>query len=322
LVVLLFALAGMAALVALIAIAVPEFATWLEAKPESRNNRTWLTRQWTQTERSQADVESLAEILGDNAIAKVYLQMGAWNGQTGAYMELPYGLGFKNRLQTAQAGIEIYLWISIPPERLNDEAGRQEVLAYAERAVLEYGFGGVHIQARSVSNENEAFLQLLRDLRSRVGPQIVLSITVPPDRTPPDPSIPSSPVESGDLTWSADYKRRVMLNVDEIVLMAHASSLDDPQDYTAWLAYQVAEYGRLAQELQLPLDYIVALPTYAAELGHDPNVENVDTALAGIRQSGALNQVDGVGLYPWDETDLFELDAYWAGWVQGDLDER
>ena len=30
----------------------------------------------------------------------------------------------------------------------------------------------------------------------------------------------------------------------------------------------------------------------------------------------AGDQIDGVGLYPWDETDLNELDIYWQAWVK------
>ena len=134
--------------------------------------------------------------------------------------------------------------------------------------------------------------------------------------------MPSSPNVDDSLTWSTEFKRRVALNVNEMVLMAHASGLDNAEDYENWMAYQVATYAEIIDALEIDMSYIVALPTYEAELGHDPDVENVESAIAGLkdginRARVRNNQVDGIGLYPWEETDLLELDAYWEVWGSG-----
>jgi hypothetical protein len=322
LIVLTFAIAGFAAFITLLSLFSPQIRALFRGLEPSNDNRTWLTRQWTQAERSPEEISALVEIMSDNGIQQVYLQIGTWHGQTGDYIELPYTQYFLGQFR-ALTGIPLYTWVILPPDKLADPAARQQVLDHTQAAMAQ-GFVGIHLQARSVPNESDDFIALLRDLRDILGPQGILSITVPPDRTPLDPDVPSSPIEAEDLTWSQDYKRRVLLNIDEMVLMAHASSLSTIEDYQPWLAYQVATYAEIIDALQIPMVYIVALPTYAAELGHDPMIESVEVAIQGIqdgmtRAGNASDEIDGVGLYPWEQTDLFELDTYWSEWVKREL---
>lgn len=320
LVVFTFALAGLAAAITLAWLFAPDFVRSLIEKEAVNHNSTWLTREWTQTDRSNEDVLTLIAILEDNKINTAYLQTNSWHGQTGEYVTLPYSQNFIQRFRKNTAQIKLYIWMEITPERLFDPLSHQQLVEVAHQTIQEWGLDGVHLQARSVPDNSQDFVDLLRDLRKAVGNDVPISITVPPDRTPADPDVPSSPTVAENLTWSQDYKRRVALNVDEIVLMGHASGLTTAQDYENWLAYQVAVYAEMLEELAIEITYLVALPTYEAELGHDPLVENVTTALKGIemgvkRAREAGDRVDGVGLYPWEQTDLLELDAYWNNWA-------
>ena len=320
LIIIAFALAGLVAVLTLISLFAPGLIEWFENEEVVNDNRTWLTRIWTQTERRDEDFASLIAILEDNGINRIYVQTHIWHSDTGEHIELPFSQAFLSRMSRDSALIEIYAWYTIEQARLFDPAAREQIIQAARRATREQGFAGIHLQARAVPDNSEDFMAMLRDLRSAIGPRIPLSITVPPDRTPSDPNVPPSPGVDDALTWSQDFKRRVALNVNEMVLMGHASGLDEVADYENWLAYQVATYANIIEGLEIAMSYIVALPTYEAELGHNPEVENVETALNGIaegivRARGAGDQVDGVGLYPWEDTDLHELDAYWEGWA-------
>jgi hypothetical protein len=322
LVILVFALAGLVASLIVVYLLAPNLLDIFQKQELATNNRTWITRAWTESDRTNEEVAATVEILEDNGIKVVYLQTGSWHGQTGEYIELPYAQNFVQRFRKNTGSIQLYVWVSITSERLFDPDSRQKLIDFAAKAVLEQGFVGVHLQALSVPDNSQDYIELLRDLRIAIGQQAVLSVTVPPNRTPADPDVPSSPAASEGLTWSPDYKQRVALNVDEMVLMAHASGLDQRDDYRQWMAYQVATYAELIQRLEIATQFIVALPTYPAEIGHDPEVENVETAIQGLldgirRARDAGQQVSGVGLYPWEETDLFELETYWNQWVSG-----
>jgi len=316
LVVIIFGLAGIVAIITLLGLFAPNVFPFLSDEQSTNQNVTWLTRVWTQAAPSPDAVETLAEILEDNGITTVYLETGGWHGQTGDYIELPYTQDFIAQFQSFTT-IDIYIWGNISGEQLVDPTNRQRLTAFMEQSLARYDLRGVHIQTRSVPTDSEPFILLLRDLSSIITGDLTLSITVPPDRPPAQPDIPNGPSVASNLTWSREYKQRTALNVDEMVLMAHASGLESDADYELWIAYQAEAYATLLIDFELDTTLLVALPTYEAELGHDPAVENVDSALAGLLQLSDQNirQVDGVGLYPWEQTDLFELDAYWEQWV-------
>jgi hypothetical protein len=164
---------------------------------------------------------------------------------------------------------------------------------------------------------------LVRDLRSGIGENgALLSLTVPPDRVPSDPTVPSNPTVEPDLTWGVDYKQRVgLLGVDEVVVMAHASGLTESAQYEVWVAYQVEAYASAMAELERPPDILIALPTYDEAPEHDPTVETIPAAARGVRagikgagKDGKL--VKGVGLYEYKTTDSLEWSLYSEAWLK------
>lgn len=314
----LFGLVGGVAAVALLVLFLPDIRAVFEDDPPANDNRTWLTRAWTEVQRPEDEFAAMTAILNDNGIRGVYLQTHQWNAEAAQYVLLPFTESFVQRFRTSLPDMPIYAWLTVNRAQLSDPAARIQVAASAEAAINDVGVDGIHLQAISVPDASENYLLLLRDLRASAGGK-ALSVTVPPDRSPADPDIPASPNANNDLTWSPDFKRSVTLIVDEIVLMGHASGLDSIDDYEEWLSYQVRTYDDLVNALEIDISYIVSLPTYDFELAHDPEVENVTTAINGTLDAMAASddpQVDGVGLYPWELTDLLELDAYWEQWVQ------
>jgi hypothetical protein len=198
---------------------------------------------------------------------------------------------------------------------------RETAIQLAQKAVQQWGFDGVQLNGRAVLNGSEAYVQLVRDLRTAIGSDAVLSVTAPPDRIPSDPDVPMGPTADPGLTWDVNYKQRVaLLLVDEIVVMAHASGLDDPAKYETWVAYQVESYADALAELDRPADLVVALPTYDAAPDHDPAVEDVRSACSGvkdgIKRAGAAGKlVRGVGLYEYKTTDSLEWALYEEDWL-------
>ena len=115
--------------------------------------------------------------------------------------------------------------------------------------------------------------------------------------------VPYSPRVTDTLAWSKDFKQSVALLVDELVIMCYQSGLDRADDYTAWVAYQVQNYAKTIDELNTDTSLTIGIPTYPMELpAHDPEVENVISAIAGVKsgliQAGdASNVFQGLSIY-------------------------
>jgi hypothetical protein len=294
-----------------------------DKKASPGDNRTWLEYAWTSGPVNPNAVRQLGERLKENAITRVYLEAAAWRTD-GSLLEGEYAAEFAQALRDADPGLKILLWVRMSGDEIKQADRRAAAVDLADKAVHEWEFDGVQLNGRAVFDGSESYIQLVRDLRSGIGEDgALLSLTVPPDRVPSDPSVPANPTVEPDLTWGVDYKQRVgLLGVDEVVVMAHASGLTDPAQYEVWVAYQVETYASAMAELERPPDILIALPTYDEAPEHDPAVENIPSAVRGVRagikgagKDGKL--VKGVGLYEYKTTDSLEWTLYSDSWLKG-----
>ncbi|RPJ01710.1 MAG: hypothetical protein EHM39_02910 [Chloroflexi bacterium] len=291
-----------------------------EDNPPSGDNRTWLEYAWTSAPVNENAVQQLGERLGDNAITMVYLEASAWRTD-GTLLEGQYAADFARSLRDAYPNIKVLLWLRMSGEEIAQDERRATAVDLARKAVSEWDFDGVQLNARTVLDNSDFYIQLVRDLRGAAGDDALLSLTVPPDRVPTDPDVPADPTVDPGLTWGVNYKQRVgLLGIDEVVVMAHASGLSDADQYETWVAYQVESYVAAMAELDRPPAISVALPTYDAAPDHDPAVEDIRASArgvkAGINQAGRDGRlVRGVGLYEYKSTDSLEWVQFSEHWL-------
>ena len=114
----------------------------------------------------------------------------------------------------------------------------------------------------------------------------------------------------------------LLLITDQIAVMAYNSALTSPFDYIDWYAYQVETYARTLDEMGgAGVELLIGIPTYGNEPpGHDVNVENMSTAINGLRKGidlagNAGRHVTGAAIYGWWETDETEWLQFNQGWV-------
>jgi hypothetical protein len=284
------------------------------------NNRTWLEFAWANSPVSQDAVRQLDQRLKANGIDRVYLETSAWRSD-GVLAEGEFVTQFVETLRAADRGLEILLWLRLTGSQITSPEVQSAVTELANKAVSQWQLDGVQLNGLTVRNGSETNIQLLRALRDTIGPDALLSVTVPPDRIPTDPNVPLGPSSDPDLTWDVNYKQRVgLLLIDEVVIMPHASGLQDSKAYETWTAYQITSYISALSELEEPVEVIVALPTYDAAPEHDPEIENLQAAIQGTKQgieqlgkNGAW--VKGVGLYEYKTTDSREWSLYRKYWL-------
>ncbi len=284
------------------------------------SNRTWLEYAWTTAPPNAEAAQQLARRLRENEIDRVYLEASAWRAD-GTLLEGEYAADFVRVLREADPDLTILVWLRMTGGDVADADRRAEAVALAQKAVRQWDMDGAQLNAVAVPNGSETYVQLLRDLRAAIGKDTVFSVTVPPDRIPADPDVPIGATGDPDLTWDLHYKQRVgLLSVDEVVVMAHASGLHDPADYQRWVAYQVESYAEVLGEMEHPPQIVIAIPTYEEAPEHDPAVENVTAALAGvhdgIRRAGERRSlIVGVGLLEYKTTDSLEWALYAEHWL-------
>jgi hypothetical protein len=284
------------------------------------DNRTWLEFAWTANPVSQEAVDQLGARLTENGITRVYLESAAWLSD-GTLSEGDYAAALAEALRAAYPQIEVMLWLRMSGDEIAEPDRQAAVIALARKAVDEWRFDGVQLNGRAVWDGSESYIELVRGLRDAVGSDALLSVTVPPDRIPADPDVPIGTTIDPELTWSVNFKQRVgLLGVDEVVVMAHASGLDDSAAFQTWVAYQVVSYVEALSDLDRPPAIIIALPTYDAAPEFDPAVETIQAATIGVkngieRAGKAGDLVKGVGLYEYKSTDSLEWALFAEHWL-------
>jgi hypothetical protein len=280
----------------------------------------WIGTEWTYETHEDDTVTGLVEQLQGSQIGTVFawvswLQEDAtWRGAEnfGAVRQ------FAEKFKAAYPNVNLYGWVSFPTNlgengyRLDDEELQQNIADFSANVVNELGYDGVFLNVEPVWDGDENFLDLLRKVRASVGPDVPVSVAIPPDWSPEDADIPVPPLIVPGTVWANDYKKSVALLSDQMVLMAYNSGLSSVDDYAAWMAYQVQVYAEALNELGEGTELLIGIPTYDAEPpGHDPLVENVDSALQGI--AAGLQQVEEAASY-------VRGVAIYAGWTTDELE--
>lgn len=298
--------------------------------PENLPHAVWIGTEWTYETHEPDAITELVDQWRENEIGAVYAWVswlqedGTWRGA----QNFTSVRTFAQQVKEAYPQVDLLGWVSFPVNmgengyRLDDEELQQNIADFSASVVSELGFDGVFLNIEPVWTGDENFLALLRKVRASVGDGVTISVAAPPDWSPENADIPVPPLIVPGTIWETEYKQSVALLADQIAVMAYNSGLSSPTDYEQWMAYQVATFARAVSELGQGTELLIGIPTYDAEPpGHDPMVENVESALDGydngLRQAGdAASFVRGVAIYAAWTTDDLEW-AQFRAWVKG-----
>jgi hypothetical protein len=292
-------------------------------------NAIWIGTEWTHAERSQDEVNRLAARLREHQIGSVYAWV-SWLQADNTWRSVDQFdrvRTFVQQFRTAYPNAVLMGWIGVPaeapqiPYRLDNPTVQTQIVDFSERLINDFGFDGVFVNIEPVWNEDDHFLAILRQIRARLGADTRIAVAAPPDWTPIGVGIPVPPNVIPGTIWSVEFKQSTALLVDEIAIMAYNSGLSAAEDYSAWVAYQVQAFASAVAGLGVLTDIVVGIPTYDAEPpGHDPLVENIQSAARGIRAGmETLGEdavyVRGTALYAEWTTDEVEWLDYLRSWV-------
>jgi len=276
--------------------------------PQTLNNAIWVDKTWTYGERPESELIAFTDTLKRNQIGKVYAYVSTLNiennwvgGQTGSGSFLQSRdnvTTFVENFRQVYPDAEIYGWIEIWTNldaddgyRLDDEDLQSNVADFSLRMVEEMGFDGVFLDVKPLFTGSEDLLRLLRAVRASVGLDTPIVVAVPADLTPDDDDVAPIDAIAPGTVWEDNFKQRVLLSANEVVITVYQSYRDNPLDYINWVAYQVETYVSLISDLTTDTRILVSVPNYQTEsTAHNPNIETIPAALDGVNIG--LNNLD------------------------------
>lgn len=310
---LLLCLAAIVALLAALAyLCLPPVADVKLARTDLRL-AVWMGVTWSMDDHDARELRDLADELLARDVGDAYIYLSYLKADD--RFNATYGQAriFVSQMKRLAPGVRLLAWIGVPVSiqradgttnlnRLASARIRDQIAQFSRFAVDELGFDGIHLNAEMVASGDSRYLQSLEQIRGELPPEAFLSVTAHPLRvTKPVSALPYPALAHH---WSQGYLQQVAERVDQVVLMAYDSGLVFPRDYLYWVKYQTAASQEALQNNGAEL--IIGLPSSEEWTpSHQTQAETIRIALNGL-QGGLSDRLDGIGIYPFWETDASE----------------
>ena len=323
-------------IVVLAGVVVAGLSTVGSPEPVSYNNAIWLDKSWTHGEVDDARLGEFASRLRDNQIGTVYAYAstldinGLWTGGPqgeGGFMDSRDGIvSFVRALREKHTDVKIFAWIEIwthldPVDayRLDDLFLHDNVADFSRLLISDLEFDGIMLDVKPLFAETDDFIRLIRSVRSATGLDVPIAVAVQADLTPLNPDLLELRSIAPGTMWSTNFKKRVMVSADEVVILMYQSYRRDTLDYINWIAHQIQTYLPL---LETNTRILASVPNYAwPSDAHDPIIENISSALDGVNLG--LSKLDedmrealaGVAIFTDEELDQSLWNVYREKWL-------
>jgi len=205
-------------------------------------------------------------------------------------------------------------WLGARVEKveLDSAEWRANVVTQNEHLRAE-GFDGVHFNLEPLRDAEPGYLDLLAEVRTRMGGSWLIS------QATPRSAVFGIPLGSWRGSWSAAFYRSTMHFSDQTVLMAYDSNLPFQWAYVAFVSDQTRRLTRWACEA-VDHELLIGIPTYQDHpLDPSSEIETVPNAARGVRSGLATFSqrprcFAGVSLYSnWvtDDSEWSEFERHW-----------
>ena len=178
-------------------------------------------------------------------------------------------------------------------------------------AIVNLGADGVQLNVEPMPSGSEGYLDLLRAVKSAIGPDKILSIAAYP------PTTPLHPYE--DVHWTLAFTAEVCAIADEMTFMGYDTAQRLPALYENMVATWTAD---LARTLPPHCEWSMGVPAYEDdEPWHRPDVETIGHGIDGVRRGllahGSVPpKFTGIAIYAsWtiDDDEWAAFDRQWRG---------
>ncbi len=263
-------------------------------------NAIWLDASWSYSQPSIDDLSAFTRTVRDNDIGRLFIYTsslkadGTWSGivnDRNRFNEVEERLtNLVTQLRAASPNLELYAWVEVTTTtptgyRLDNLQIHNTVSNFSTLMVNDIGFDGVLLDVKPIFEENEDLITMLRTVNDAIGLDTRLLLVVPADLTPTGTDLVLPPVIAPGTEWSAEYKQRVALGADLLVITVYNSYHSNPVDYIEWVAYQVDTFTAALTQMDTGATILVSVPAYAENPpAHDASIESLAGALDGVRR--------------------------------------
>lgn len=272
---------------------------------DTGRNGIWIGHQWYTGRHVKTGrpipIEERRALLGrlrENGFRHIYLHAGPLLPD-GSIRDR-HGPEFQALLREAP-DLVFLAWIGGGTRRLDlaSERFRRATVATAFQ-LRDAGFHGIHLDIEPLRDGHPGYLKLLRDLRSALGRDFILSHAT--RRAGP---FGLSPGLMKRWFWSEKFYRDTMALTDETVLMGYDTTLDTGLLYTEFVRHETRLLLRWGCEVP-GHKVLIGIPSFEDSGVSNPDAENIPNAARGVR--AALADLGGA-------PDCFEGVALYAEWV-------
>ena len=265
---------------------------------ETNVNAIWLDQSWTYDSPSDEELAELVLELQAGRVGTVFAYVSSlkadnsWSGiveQRNLFTEVdPLVRAFVQRLRQAYPDVMLYGWVEVhatTPDgyRLDSLQVQRTVSEFSRRVIDNLGFDGVFLDVKPIFEDNEDLTTLLRGVRSSLGLDQMIAVALSADLTPTDTDLNLAPQIAPGTVLSSEFKQRIAIQADHIVVRAYNSYLENPVDYINWVQYQTVEYIGTLTGIESRSRLFISVPNYADDLpAHRSSVESLSGALDGV----------------------------------------
>ncbi len=308
-----------------------------DVEPLTLNNAIWLDRTWVYGDIDDARIGDFANRMVDNRIGKAYAYVSSlgidnrWSGGsqgTSGFMNSRGTVAqFVETFKRNSDQLELLAWIEIwnhldnvDGYRLDDGNLHQNIADFSRLLVEQLGFDGVLLDVKPMFSGNDDFIRLIRRVRAAIGNERSIAVAVTADLTPQDLRLQDIPSIAPGTMWSPNFKQRVLVSADEVVLLMYQSYRQAPLDYVNWVAYHIETYVNI---LQTSTNILVSIPNYGgASNAHNPAIETMEAALDGVNEGlRRLNDeqrplLTGIAIYSDEQLSQADWNVFREHWLQ------
>jgi hypothetical protein len=259
-------------------------ASVLPVHASSCENGLYIAPAWVQTAKSDAEINGFLKPLVTLGMTQLFvLAKGFVPEQHAAldhFLRVARAIDPRFRL-TAMIGRRL---CGASKDKCFDasDAQRQAQLESTATGLWRAGFDGVQLDFEPVPDGDETLVAILGRLRRTRPPGKTLSLAgyfLQPDAA----QFHFRPNAKGPLLqWTPGYYRRLLAQVDQVMVMVYDTALADPDEYRAFASWQTTQFLELARPQRAAVQ--IGLPSdVPGRTGlYDRRAENLRTGLEGV----------------------------------------